>query len=76
MATPHFFENETDRPQHSRAIQMLARDLRIPVEEIQILNERTLRSFKERARIKDYLTILVSRNVKDMIRGDIRTRTS
>jgi hypothetical protein len=54
---------------------MLARDLRIPEEEIQTLYETMLCSLRERARIKDYLAILVSRNVKDMIRGDMSSRT-
>jgi len=70
MATVGVYENDTDRKQHSRAIQMLAKDLHIPEEEIKILYEKTLASIKERARIKDYLAILVSRNVKGMIKRD------
>ncbi|MGD0883977.1 MAG: DUF3562 domain-containing protein [Thermodesulfovibrionales bacterium] len=75
MATACLYESDTDRKHHSRAIQMLARDLRIPEEEIQTLYETMLCSLRERARIKDYLAILVSRNVKDMIRGDMSSRT-
>jgi len=69
MATACLYENNTDREQHSRAIQMLAKDLRIPEEEVQLLYETMLCSLKEQARIKDYLAILVSRNVKDIIKG-------
>jgi Protein of unknown function (DUF3562) len=75
MATTYLYENDADRKQHSRAIQRLARDLRIPEEEIEILYEEMLCSLKERARIKDYLVILVSRNVKDMIKGRISSLT-
>jgi len=50
-------------------MQRLSEDLHIPEGEIQILYEMTLCSFKEKARIKDYLTILVCRNVKARIRN-------
>jgi hypothetical protein len=55
---------------------VLAKNLRIPEEEPQILYEEVLSSLKERARIKDYLAILVGRNVKDMIKGDFSSRIS
>jgi hypothetical protein len=48
---------------------MLAKDLRIPEEEVQLLYETMLSNLKENARIKDYLPILVSRNVKGIIKG-------
>ena len=76
MATSCVYENDTDRKQHSRAIQRLAEDLHIPEEEIQILYETVLFSLKEKARVKDYLAILVCRNVKAMIRGDKSSWTS
>jgi len=56
-----------DRQQHSRAIQILARDLSVPEYEIQTIYETMLCNLKEGARIKDFLVILVSRNVKDMV---------
>jgi hypothetical protein len=68
MATSCVYENDTDQKQHSRAIQTLAKDLSMPEKEIQILYETMLCSLKERARIKDFLVILVSRNVRDSIR--------
>ena len=71
MATSCVYENYTERKQHSRAMQRLAEDLHIPEEEIQILYETVLCSLKERARIKDYLAILVCRDVKARIKkGD------
>jgi len=76
MATTCAYENDKDRKQHARAIQMLADDLNIPEAEIKILYEPTLRNFKERSRISDYLVILVSRNVKYMIKGAISSETS
>lgn len=76
MAAACRYENDTEQRLHSQAIQMLARDLDRPEEEIRRNYETILCSLKERAKIKDYLVILVSRNVKDMIRGAISPRTS
>jgi hypothetical protein len=47
---------------------MLAMDSGIAEEEIQVLYETILGNFKEKARIKDFLALLVSRNVKDIIK--------
>ena len=68
MATSCVYENDTEHKLHSREIQRLAKDLQISEEEIQILYETLLCRLKEGARIKDYLAILVCRNVKAMIK--------
>lgn len=70
MATSFIYENDKDRMQHSRAMQRLAKDLDIPEEEIRTIYETMLCSLRESARVKDYLAILVCRNVKAMIRGN------
>jgi len=72
MATACLYDNDTDRKLHTSAIQMIAREFKVPVEEIQGLYETMLGSLKETARVKDFLAVLVSRNVKDMIRRGIR----
>ena len=76
MATISLYENDKDRKQHSRAIQKLVKDLRIPEEKIQILYEQVLCSLKKKARIRDYLAVLVSHNLKEMIKRDISLLTS
>ncbi|HUO77901.1 MAG TPA: DUF3562 domain-containing protein [Thermodesulfovibrionales bacterium] len=76
MATSCLYDNDTDRRLHSSAIRMLAREFNVPEEEIQALYETMLSSLKESARIKDYLAVLVSRNVKDMIRRGVSSQTS
>jgi hypothetical protein len=68
VATARLYENDADRQQHYRAIQMLAMDSGVAEEEIQALYETILGSFKEKARIKDFLVILVSRNVRDLVK--------
>jgi hypothetical protein len=62
------YDNDAEERQHSKAIQMLAKELGAPESEIRRLYEEILCSIKGGARIKDYLTVLVSRNVKDVIR--------
>jgi len=76
VATAFLYEDAVDQNQHARAIQMLAKDLEMSEDEIARLYETTLRSLKHEARIKDYLVILVSRNVKDMIRAGIGSHTA
>jgi len=76
MVLACLYENDEDRKQHYRAIQMLVKDLCMPEEEIQILYETMLSSLKERARIKDYLAVLVCHNVKHIIKGDTNSQTS
>jgi uncharacterized protein (DUF2236 family) len=68
MASTCSYEDDAERDLHYRAIQRLAQDTGISEEEVQILYEAVLRTIRERARIKDYLAILVSRNVKDVIK--------
>ena len=75
MTTSCLYDDDTDRRIHSGAIRMLAREFRLPVEEIQVMYEKMLGSLKEKARVKDFLAILVSRYVKDRIRRNISPQT-
>jgi hypothetical protein len=75
MASACLYDNDTERKLHTSAIQMLAREFEMSVEEIQGLYETMLGSLKETARVKDFLAVLVSRYVKDMIKGGIRPRS-
>ncbi len=70
MATACPYENDAERRQHSQAIRMLAEDLGKPEEEIRAVYDSIYCSIKEGARIKDYLILLVSRNVRDSVRKD------
>jgi len=62
------YDNDAEERQHSQAIHMLAGELGMPEKQIRELYEEILCSIKEGARIKDYLTVLVSRNVRASIR--------
>ena len=68
MATACLYETDEEQRLHSEAIQRLSRDLEMPEEEIRRVYEALLGGLKARARIKDYLVVLVSRNVRNMIK--------
>jgi hypothetical protein len=65
-------EDEKEKSRHDSAIQRLAEDLRRPLNEIDALYEGALREMKKTARVKDYLIILASRQVKDRLLGPSR----
>jgi hypothetical protein len=66
------YEDEAEQKQHFSAIQRLVRDVRSPEEEIRPLYEDVLKEFKSEARIKTFLSILVSKKVKELL--DARRR--
>jgi hypothetical protein len=68
MARVCQYDNEAEERQHSKAIQKLAGELGMPEKEIRGLYEEILCHIREDARIKDYLIVLVSRNVRDVVR--------
>ncbi len=72
MSDLTLYEDEAEQRQHSTAIQRLVRDVRSPEEEIRPLYEDVLKEFKSEARIKTYLSILVSKKVKELL--DARRR--
>ena len=63
------YDNPVEERQHLQAIHKLAKDLGQREDKVHKLYEEMLIGLKEEARIKDYLTILVSRQVRDSIRG-------
>lgn len=56
-----------DRERHLDAIRRLADSLGKPLEVVQSLYERELERLSPDARVKDYLTVLVTRRVKDQL---------
>lgn len=67
LGTTFLYENEKEEQRHSNAIEMLAKDLGISVNRIHYLYEMILKEFIKDSKIKDYLPILVSRRVKDIV---------
>jgi len=61
------YEDENEQKQHFRAIQMLVKDAGSSEEEIRLLYEGVLQEFKNEARIKTFLSILVSKKVRELL---------
>ena len=60
--------DEKEHGQHARAIQKLARELGVPVEEVNRSYREILEVLKKDAKIRVFLPILVSRIVKERLR--------
>lgn len=69
MVMVELYEDEKEKLRHLSAMKMLARDLGIPIQEIGALYERALEEMKKSARVKDYLSILASRQVRNLLQG-------
>ena len=61
------YQTEAEKRQHSSAIDMLASDLGIAEDSIKPLYENELRTLQEHAQIRTFLSILVSRRIKEKI---------
>jgi hypothetical protein len=67
MVISQLYEDETDWFRHSSAINDLAKNLKVSVEEISRSYEIELRELKKTARIKDFIHLLVTRRVRDLL---------
>lgn len=70
QAATFLYENEIEERQHSNAIEMIAMHTGIPADEVRRFYIIVLERFKRQARVKDFLTILVSRRVEYLL--DVR----
>jgi len=61
------YVDETEQKQHFSAIQTLVKDVRSSEEEIRYLYEGVLKEFKSEAKIKTFLSILVSKKVRELL---------
>jgi len=61
-------EDKKEFDQHARAIQKLAQELGVPVEEINRPYREILESLQKEAKVRAFLPILVSRSVKERLR--------
>lgn len=67
MTSNILYENETEEKLHLRAIQTIARETKISVGDVSSLYESVLERYKEHTKIKDFLSIFVSREVKEQL---------
>lgn len=66
MDSPEHFKLETDI-HHS--IEELAKEVDCPVEQVNIVYDKTLNNLKSKARINDFLHVLASKKVRDDLRN-------
>jgi hypothetical protein len=64
------YENDSEKGQHLRAMRKLSEDLHIPMKDVRDIYEEVLCKVRDGAKIKDFLVILVSRHVKELIKKD------
>ena len=62
------YDNDKERILHSGAIHNLSRESGIPEREIGKIYEQELDKLKRTARVKDYLSVLTCRVVKENLR--------
>jgi hypothetical protein len=63
------YEDEADRLRHRRYIETTAMELDCSIDEVEEFYEEVLRGMAAKARIRDYLPILVAKSVKRSLRG-------
>jgi uncharacterized protein (DUF2126 family) len=61
------YENDAQAQQHARVMASIAEDLGCPLEEVARIYEAELARFIREARIRDFLPILVSRSVRELL---------
>lgn len=61
-------DQEAEQKKHRQSVENLSTALEVPVERIIAVYEHELILIGKIARIRDYLPILVSRRVKDLLR--------
>lgn len=69
MVMVDLYGDEREKSHHLSAMSKLARDLGMPIHEIGALYESVLEEMKKTARVRDYLSILASRKVKEFLHG-------
>lgn len=67
MTTNGLYEDDLEKKQHLHAIQTLAEGVKVSKEEIYRLYEDVLKEFKREARVKIFLSILVSKRVRELL---------
>ena len=63
------YANEAEENQHNNAIRMLCEELTEDEAVIRPIYEEILLEMKKQARIKEFLSILVCRTIRDLARG-------
>jgi hypothetical protein len=66
------YENMDEQKQHASTVKSLAEEVAGPVHEVANIYESVLLEYKDNAKIKDYLPVLVSKKVKQLYRDQLK----
>jgi len=69
MTAASLYKTEKEKQQHLSTISMLAHELEVPENSMKQLYEEELCVLQEHARIRIYLSVLVSRKIKEKLTG-------
>ncbi len=67
------YENEKEEKLHLNAIRSIAKETGFPEEDVGFVYETALEKLREHSKIRDFLPILVKREVKDMLLKSIES---
>ena len=72
MSITFIFKDENEKRQHENAIHRISREMGISEETVTLLYEEILGKYWGDSKIKSFLSILVTREVKDTISSNLR----
>lgn len=67
--TPPAYENDEERKRHLQHIEAMAAELQRSVQEVENCYEAVLARLLRQARIRDYLPVLVAKQVRNVLRA-------
>jgi hypothetical protein len=70
------YANEAEKRLHANAINQLSQELSKSAENIRPIYEKVLSDLKREAKIKDYLSILVARTIRESAKGNADSQVS
>lgn len=73
MSSTILYENEKEEKLHLKAIRSIAKETGFPEEDVGSVYETMLEKLREHAKIKDFLPVLVKREVKDLLLKSIES---
>ncbi len=69
MVISPIYVNETEKRDHINAVQKLANDLGVSTNTVNSLYEKELKRLQEIATVKSFISVFVSRRVKNIIKN-------
>ena len=61
---PAVYSGQYEKQRHQHAIQAIAADLQLPIEEVAARYEAILMKLSVKAKVKDYLPVLIAKQIR------------